>query len=270
MRSLDQLLSDLWSDYAALNPQAQKIHDLLAARQETIVNDHIALRTFDDPRCNLEVLAQAFTRRGYKACGEYTFVEKKLFARHYEHTDERQPKVFISHLELAKCSDQVRQIVTRLLDQVPSDAWADPDLCAIGRPWQVSYEDYQLLAAESEYASWMSAFGFCANHFTILVNELRSVANLAGLNQLIKSLGFALNTSGGEIKGSREAMLEQSSTLAARVSVDFTDGPQTIPSCYYEFAQRYPGPDGRLYSGFVEKSADKIFESTSGRTSATK
>jgi hypothetical protein len=35
-----------------------------------------------------------------------------------------------------------------------------------------------------------------------------------------------------------------------------------IPTCYYEFARRYPLADGRLYQGFVAASADRIFEST--------
>ncbi len=35
-----------------------------------------------------------------------------------------------------------------------------------------------------------------------------------------------------------------------------------IPSCFYEFAKRYPQADGELYTGFVAASADKIFEST--------
>ena len=50
--------------------------------------------------------------------------------------------------------------------------------------------------------------------------------------------------------------------MADRVPVTFTDETVTIPSCFYEFALRYPKPDGRLYSGFVAASADKIFEST--------
>jgi hypothetical protein len=42
----------------------------------------------------------------------------------------------------------------------------------------------------------------------------------------------------------------------------FTEGEFDIPGCYYEFARRYPDADGKLYSGFIAKSADKIFEST--------
>ncbi|MBX3040139.1 MAG: DUF1338 family protein, partial [Bdellovibrionaceae bacterium] len=74
--------------------------------------------------------------------------------------------------------------------------------------------------------------------------------------------GHKLNASGGLIKGSPEAMLEQSSTMARPVPVKFNDGTHEVPACYYEFAKRYPQKNGELYHGFIEKSADKIFEST--------
>ena len=71
-----------------------------------------------------------------------------------------------------------------------------------------------------------------------------------------------MNTSGGEVKGSKEVCLEQSSTLANTIEVEFKDGKLNIPACYYEFAKRYALKDGNLYKGFVAASADKIFEST--------
>ena len=71
-----------------------------------------------------------------------------------------------------------------------------------------------------------------------------------------------MNDSGGEIKGTPEQLLEQSSIKSEIVAVDFKEGSFEVPGCYYEFARRYPDADGKLYSGFIAKSADKIFEST--------
>jgi len=104
-----------------------------------------------------------------------------------------------------------------------------------------------------------------ANHFTVLVNALGTFDDLGQLNRFLVENGFELNTSDGEIKGSPQVYLEQSSTLADRVQVQFSDGAESIPACYYEFARRYPLPNGELFSGFVAKSADKIFESTDRR-----
>ena len=92
--------------------------------------------------------------------------------------------------------------------------------------------------------------------------EIKNGITLEELNAFLKDNGFDLNTSGGEIKGGRDVFLAQSSTLASVVRVKFTDSENLIPCCYYEFAERFPMSDGKLYSGFVAKSADKIFEST--------
>ncbi len=265
MNTARKLIVNLWDDYRRTTPQAARIQQLLASKGETIVDDHIALRTYDDARVGIEVLARAFERVGYRAGDDYTFKEKKLNARHYEHGDARLPKVFISELQLGAFSDALRRTVTGLIDTVDVTTWERTDLPVIGRPWRVSAGQYDALAEESEYAAWVAALGFRANHFTVFVNSLKQFETLQDLNQFLIDSGFELNASGGLIKGSPAVYLEQSSTLADKIEVEFSDTKRTIPSCYYEFARRYPLPDGKLFQGFVAKSADKIFESTDRR-----
>jgi hypothetical protein len=259
---LKDLFQRLWNDFTEINPQAESIHRLLESRGEVIVNDHVAFRTLSDPRINIDVIARPFLEAGYTRCGEYAFDQKKLDARHYEHPAPHAPKVFISELRMHEFSVDLQKTLRELVDQVSVETLQDPQLCAAGRPWMLTYPEYEALAAESEYAGWMAAFGFRANHFTVLVNALRRIDGLAELNNLIKQAGFPLNSEGGEIKGSPEVFLEQSSTLASQIEVRFRDGVHRIPGCYYEFARRYPLPDGKLFGGFVAKSADKIFQST--------
>lgn len=259
------LLDRLWEDYAALNPQAGAIHQLLTDQGERVVNDHIALRTFGDRRVNIDRMASAFVAMGYRKAGEYRFEEKKLDAKHYEHPDATLPRVFISELRLGDCSELLRKKVEGLLEELPATLPGSPDFVVAGRPWALTFADYQTLADESEYAGWLAAFGFRANHFTVLVNALQKFNTLQTLNVFLKTQGFQLNSSGGEIKGTPDDLLEQSSTLADMVPVHFNDGVHVIPGCYYEFARRYPLPDGRLFGGFIARSADKIFESTNRR-----
>jgi hypothetical protein len=262
---IEQLLHNMWRQYVQITPQALRVHQLLAERGEQVVNDHIALRTFDQDKLNIQQLAQSFLRGGYRQAGEYDFPEKKLSAHHYEHDDPQKPRIFISELRLGECHREVQRQVGELIDQVPEDLPRRWDFCMCGRPWQVSHQTYEALAAHSEYAAWMAAFGFRANHFTVNVNHLRTFNSLEELNDLLLQNGFELNDSGGLIKGSPEVFLEQSSTLAEPTPVTFTDGTYMVPGCYYEFARRYPLPDGQLFPGFVAKSADKIFESTDRR-----
>ena len=263
---VNTLFDNLWQNYLSVTPSADKIHDLLGSTQkDDIINDHIALRTFNIEKVGLEKLAAHFLAIGYKECGEYHFEAKKLYAKHYEHSDPTQPKVFISELLVEKCSPELQAIVTDMVAQIDESAVTADNFLYSGTHWQVSTDTYKKLLAESEYAAWMSAWGYRANHFTVNINTLAKFDNIHDVNQALKDAGFSLNTSGGEVKGSPEVLLEQSSTLADVYAVTFSDGDMRIPSCFYEFAIRYPKPDGEIYTGFVAASADKIFESTNAR-----
>ncbi|WKN33017.1 DUF1338 domain-containing protein [Porifericola rhodea] len=260
--TLPDLLDKMWKDYTSMNPQALKIYNLFIERGDRVVNDHIALRTFNHAKVGIDALSRSFLQGGYEYQQDYHFTEKKLYAKHFQHPDEHMPKIFISELKLEEFDDELQSIVNELIEQVPESALQQYDFCSNGRPWQVDFNTYEKLRAKSEYAAWMSAHGYRPNHFTVFVNELNSFADIRDVNAFIKQNGFKLNDSGGEVKGSKDVYLEQSSTLADSVEVDFSDGKHIVPSCYYEFAQRYPTPEGQLYQGFVAKSADKIFEST--------
>ncbi|MBT1449856.1 DUF1338 domain-containing protein [Glaciecola sp. XM2] len=266
-QNVNALFEGLWQDYVKITPSAHKIHDLLCDTSGTsdIVNDHIALRTFNLAPVNLKVLAAHFEAVGYVQGGEYDFEAKKLSALHFQHPDPEQPKVFISELRVDELSQQAQGLIHALVDQLDPSVVTQDNFLYSGTHWQVSQQDYQTLLAESEYAAWMAAWGYRANHFTVSVNHLRNIDELTEVNTILKDNGFTLNTSGGEIKGGEDVCLAQSSTMADKAVVSFSDGELTIPSCFYEFAQRYPMADGKLYQGFVAASADKIFESTNAQ-----
>ncbi len=258
----DDLFQLLWQDYVAMTPQALKVSALLQARGETIINDHIALRTFAHKRVDIEVLDRAFVEAGYEPAQSYEFKEKKLVACHYEHEDANRPKVFISALLLDECSAGLRDTVASLLSQMPKGLEADWRFAVCGRRWKVEHSAYLALLEESPYAAWLAAFGFRANHFTVAAHKLTTIDSLAALNEILVGEGFVLNQSRGVIKGSPEQGLEQSSTLAEPIPVKFEDGSFDIPSCYYEFAYRHALADGELFEGFIADSTTHLFEST--------
>jgi len=160
-------------------------------------------------------------------------------------------------------SPELQRIMKESVAQINDQLLFGDELVFTGNLWGTpSFETYNLLRKESEYASWFYVYGFCANHFTVSINSLRKLNTIEKVNSFLKGRGFSLNTAGGEIKGTPAELLEQSSTKAGLIPIGFTEGTFEIPSCYYEFAKRYPDSDGQLYSGFIAKSADKIFEST--------
>jgi hypothetical protein len=261
-----QLFKDLWKEYTKQNPSAQAIHNLFANEGELVINDHVAFRTFDDPRMNIQVLAKKFLKAGYEYVGKYHFEDKHLNAVHLEHPTEEAPRVFISELIVSEFSEEFQKIIKKHLNSVGNAYYSDPDLIHKGNVWgKPSYETYQALRKESEYGAWLYVHGFRVNHFTVSINALKKYNTIEKVNQFLKDSGYPMNTSGGEIKGSPEVFLQQSSTLSEIIKVDFKEGLYDIPACFYEFAIRYNDDTGQLFSGFIAANANKIFDSTNYR-----
>lgn len=262
-----EIFHRLWKEYTKQNPSAQAIHDLFTKEGEQVINDHVAFRTFDDKRINIQVLAKKFIKTGYQYVGEYKFEDKHLNAVHLEHaSEENAPKVFISELILSEFSEEFQKIIKRRLNSVGNAYYGDPDLIHKGSVWgKPSYADYQLLRNESEYAAWLYVHGFRVNHFTLSINALQKYKSIEEVNQFIKDSGYPMNTSGGEIKGTPEKLLQQSSTLSEIIKVEFEECAHEIPACFYEFAIRYPDKNGQLFSSFIAANANKIFDSSNFR-----
>ena len=261
---LSTIFTRLWNDYIAQNPSAGKIYDLFIKEGEKVVNDHIAFRTLGYKETDIDVLALPFICNGYVPKGEYFFKEKHLYAKHYESSrDKKAPRIFISRLILSECSRFVQNTFRDSFEKVNKAKLHSTELIFSGSIFDpLSYDIYNTLREESEYAAWFYVFGFRANHFTVSINALKKYDNIAKVNEFLTKNGFLLNTSGGAIKGTPADLLQQSSTIADTVKVNFIEGTFDVPCCYYEFAQRYPDENGDLYNGFVASSADKIFEST--------
>ncbi|MBM3435893.1 MAG: DUF1338 domain-containing protein [Bacteroidetes bacterium] len=264
MEKAQKIFDRLWSDYTTRNPEVKKIYDLFISKGEEVLNDHIAFRTFADPRVNIDIFSKPFTEAGYVYKNDYHFQDKHLYAKHFEHKDfPEAPRVFISELILNEFSPDLQDTILKILDLIPTDKLVPEELIFSGNSWGMpSFETYSKLRTESEYAAWVYVHGYRANHFTINVNALKKYNTLQKVNQFLKENGYTLNDSSGEIKGTPDQLLEQSSTRSGIIEISFKEGIFRVPSCYYEFAKRYRDKDGNLYSGFIAKSADKIFEST--------
>jgi len=261
--TVEKLFENLWNKYTFLAPDARSIRSLFQDTQKIpIINDHIALRTVSNTICNIDVISQNFINLGYERKDYFNFESKNLDAYYFKHENDKYPKVFISELKLYAFDEKIQNILNNAVENIPKDILDSNSIVSSGRHWNISYEVYNELYKESEYAAWFYVFGFTANHFTIFINALENFESIEEVNEFVKKHGYSLNVSGGEIKGNAEIMLEQSSTIAQSVKIEFNEGIYEVPSCFYEFAKRYENKDGKLYQSFVISSADKIFEST--------
>ncbi|MGD0710505.1 MAG: DUF1338 domain-containing protein [Bacteroidales bacterium] len=258
------IFSKLWMDYITRNPYVKNVYDLFINEGEEVVNDHIAFRTFSDSRVNVDVLSKIFLQAGYVEKGQYKFEQKHLFAKHFEiEKDPFAPRVFISELITKDFSPFLQETITKVVDNILKELASSDELIFSGRTWgNPSFKIYEELRKESEYAAWLYVNGFTVNHFTVSVNALKKYDSVQKVNSFLKKNGFIINDAGGEIQGTPAELLEQSSVKAAVIPVEFAEGTYDVTSCYYEFAKRYPDTDGKLYSGFITKSADRIFQST--------
>ena len=174
---LSQFFNSLWSIYSAVTPQAEHIKSLFQARGETVINDHVAFRTFADSPIALAKLEPILEQLGYTAYGAFTFTSKHLEARCYKHnTQADAPKIFLSELLIHKLPQECQRILDQLIAQIPTDAVKGPEIFWQQRLWRMpTLLDYEVLQQHSEYAAWLSTMGMQANHFTVSINHLKTL-----------------------------------------------------------------------------------------------
>ena len=253
-----------------------------------IENDHIAFRTMGVPNLGIASFEKIFLHYGYEKRDFLRFDGKKLDAYWYAPPVAKYPRIFISELCVDELSDNVQRIIRSYTDEVTSDPADSLDLDNgpavdefLHSPlWRTpTWEDYQVLAEESEYASWVIYNRYYLNHFTVSVHNLPAQYDtVAKFNEFLKSHGIHLNNAGGEVKISGDELLLQSSTVAEMVDATFPlaaggETTQQIAGSYVEFAERrvlpqfatLPATEIRREhrrDGFETANADKIFEST--------
>lgn len=278
--STREIIEILYKAYLERVDGAKRIRKLLEDSSEEWIEDHFALRSFQYGNFSTKVLEDFFSRLGYETiCNDYVFEKKKLKALHMAHPDRSLPKVFISALQVHELLPKSRSIIEKYLkdktDPVEQMSLENFNSKSFLYPcWgKVEYEDYLSLREESEYGAWTLLFGNSLNHFTIAVHHLKNFQSLASFNEWVKEKGLVLNQDNGEIKGSADVKLKQSSTLAESIEVEFLNGEvHPVPCAFIEFAYRFPldGKSGNdweeRFQGFVEGNADRIFTSTNSKS----
>jgi hypothetical protein len=287
--TLDKVLNGLMTRYKERVPDVPLVIDAmikegLINNTDDIENDHIAFRTMGVPHWGIQSFEKIFLHYGYTKQDYYYFQEKKLDAYWYAPPTEKQPRIFASELKVSELSQKAQDIIYSYTNEVkadPVDSLNLDDAVAVDEflhspLWRTpSLEDYQTLAAESEYAAWVIYNRYYLNHFTVSVHNLPDGYNtVTDFNVFLEKNGLKLNDSGGKVKISPDGGLLQSSTVAKKIEAEFAGGEtELIPGSYVEFAERKVLPQfenlpaaeikrQHRREGFEAANADKIFEST--------
>ena len=286
---LDYVLNGLMQRYQERVPDVAAIiqamiHQNIIQRAEDIENDHIAFRTIGVPQLGIQSFEKIFLHYGYTKMDPYIFKEKKLDAFWYAPPQPHYPRIFVSQLRVQDLSKTAQDLITSYTSEVTSDPADKLDLDngeAVDKflhsaLWRTpTLQDYQTLAAESEYAAWVIYNRYYLNHFTVSLQNLPDGYNtVADFNTFLEAKGFKLNNAGGKIKTSPDGLLLQSSTVAEMIPATFANNEtQEIAGSYVEFAERKVLPQfahlpaneikrQHRREGFEAGNADKIFEST--------
>jgi hypothetical protein len=298
--TLNALYETLWARYKTRVPYAARYQGLIEIRGGKVQNDHIAFRTFN---CNVggqppgvDAMGRIFTALGYRQKDRYVFTDKKLTAWHWEHkTDPKNPKIFISQLEVDQLPPETVQLITKAVAGAPDlvsavdsdmlkliaqgkrmDRHSSDDLAHrlagfFVRPWQPPLRStVEKVNAVSQYAAWTLLHGNSVNHFTAYINE----QGAKGLNDIVET-AEALRAAGVPMKpdfeGEYGSKLRQTSTVAILEDCDVAEadgskGKLNWSYAYYELAERgeVQGPNGEYsrFQAFLGEQATNLFEMT--------
>ena len=292
-----KLLDELWKNYIERVSYAGKYVELVNLKGGKVVNDHIALRTFnthtgEQPE-GIRAIKHLLKFLDYKPVQQYNFTKKKLTATHFEHNDPLFPKIFVSQLEVESLPEWAQQIINSTVKDTPyllenrslellqilantgelTREAADflvADLAQyFRRPWDIPRKDDVLKINDvSQYAAWVLLHGNSVNHFTAFINY-QDIPEWPDLETTCKGLEAAGVPMKADIEGQKGSKLQQSATQAVKEEVDVRteSGIEKIvwTYAYYELAERgFIEENGqqKLFSGFLGEQANHLFEMT--------
>lgn len=295
-----QLLEHLWQNYIKRVSYAGKYVELVTQKGGRVINDHIALRTFnthtgEQPE-GIRAIKHIISCLEYNSVKDYNFPQNKLNATHFEHPDEKLPKIFVSQLEIELLPKWAQIIINKTVKDTPylltnqsiemlrklkenGEIPAEAAVLLVAdltqyfrRPWEIpSKEDVLKLNDVSQYAAWVLLHGNSINHFTALINY-QDVEEWPDLESTCKGLEAAGVPMKEKIEGKKGSKLQQSATQAVKeeVQVIGEDGIEKIvwTYAYYELAQReyvYENGSTKLFSGFLGEQAAHLFDMTKTR-----
>ncbi|NBA85084.1 DUF1338 family protein [Emticicia sp. CRIBPO] len=287
--ALKIVMDGLMRRYTERVPDVKKITSAMVEAgfinsPEDIENDHVAFRTMGVEHLGIQSFEKIFSYYGYEKRDYFHFEGKKLNAYWYAPPQPHFPRIFVSELRVDDLSEKAQKIIRSYTDEVksdPADALDLDDALSVDvflhHPlWRTpTWDDYEALQQESEYAAWVIYNRYYLNHYTISVHNLPAGhGDIYRFNAFLESIGIKLNDSGGKVKVSPDGGLLQSSTVAEMIEAEFSDGStHEISGSYVEFAERkvlpqfHDLPTGEIKrehrrDGFETGNADKIFEST--------
>ena len=292
IRVCQHIIQSLWDRYDKAIPY---IGQLFHGQAFTL--DHFAIIDLPSQCSGIPHLKKIFGELGFLQKGSGYLPEKQndfLWMAHSavekQKAEHSTPQTVIADFRLNELSPATRKIITKYtgavkgfdyagFNQLAKDAQegnqiAENRLATTviqelwSRPWGLpTTRDYLAVKEENQLLAWVLLHGRKVNHFGVSIHLNPRYQSLEGFNiDIIGSKFVKLNNFAGEIKGSKECGIEQSSTLGREELTPTADGEVMANNCFIEFVWRFPINDnpaywGDYYTGFIPKNANNVIES---------
>ena len=290
-RVLVDLFDALWVEYRGRVSYVRKYEEVVASLGASFFNDHIAFRTLarQRPQVGIVTLSRLFESLGYVPANCYQFPDKHLRSIHYQHSNPKLPKLFITEMQTWKLSPDSQEVVAKAL-AAHVDPFSDQDLTDLSNLENVAADRRLMLLGEakawfsdplwpvptageikavnkeSQFAAWVLVHGYRVNHFTALVNS-HGAAAIDDIEKTIAAMQKAGVPMKADIEGARGSKLRQTATEAVMTDAAAADGVFPWTYAYFEIAERGAITDGETgrtgrFEGFLGPQATNLFEMT--------
>lgn len=290
-----ELFDNLWTRYHERVSYVRQYEQVVVNAKGNFVNDHIAFRTIagQNPLTGISGISRVFEALGYLPAGNYSFTDKSLGSIHYQHSNPKFPKLFITELKTWELPADARAILERTTrshrPMLPAEKLAalwnidkqsekfrrellDDAIATFSNlPWDVPQKaDVVAINKVSQFAAWVMVHGYDVNHFTAFVNS-HGVASLDDIDKTVAAMKQAGVPMKAEIEGVRGSKLRQTATEAVTIDVAVRDGAQLAKMpwtyAYFEIAERNNIKDPETgvstrFEGFLGPQATQLFEMT--------
>lgn len=296
----ERWISGLWDIYLRRVPYAREYAAMVAARGGRVVFDHLAFRTLNintgEQPAGIAALSHLLTRLGYHPAGSYHFDHQMLEAVHFEHQEERFPRVFVSQLQVGSLPLWARHLIQEVVDDTPyllsdnaielmnclgSDGSVNEEAGVIlseeltgyfRKPWGMISRDAMLRINDvSQYGAWVLLHGNSVNHFAAAIHD-QGVSDWPDIEETCQALAGAGIPMKKEIEGARGSLLRQSATqpVVERYLFPHPTGEEEMEwtYAYFELTERgweEKGDTRRRFPGFIAGQASQLFQMTRTR-----
>jgi hypothetical protein len=298
---ITELLGNLWTNFQRRVPFVRQYLQLVESKGGTFIMDHLAFRTFNtttgEQPSGMMAISHLIKDLRYKEAGTYHFAKQKITANHFEHPDNRFPRIFVSQLEVQDFPLWAQHLIHEVVDDTPyilSDSAIELMNCVkssgsineeaakilveeltgyFRRPWNIPSKETILKINDiSQYAAWVLLHGNSISHVSSLLNA-QQVPEWPDLESTLEALVAAGIPMKREIAGEKGTPLRQAATLPVRETYLFPDGEGDFQEmawtyAYFQLTQRGTIQDNngtRLFPGFLGEQVSRLFKTTQTR-----